>query len=121
MPDPGREILRTAVGREDGGGEELAVLSLEGDLDLSVIGEFEERVGELQLEGLPVRIDLTRLRFVDSSGIHALVRAHANLEGSGPGCRLRLTEGSSVEEVLRMSGVLEHLNVDRSPSGDGGS
>ena len=113
--DEAPELLRISSATEDADGEGVTVLSLEGDLDLSMVEQFETAVRGLPDDAKVVVLDLTDLRFVDSSGIHAIVRTHSALDAAGTPCRVRLEPGSSVEEVLDMSGILEHLNLDRSP------
>ena len=112
--DAAPELLRISSATEDANGGERVVLSLEGDLDLSMVEEFESAVHGLPDDIKAVVLDLTALRFVDSSGIHAIVRTHGALEAAGTECRVRIEPGSGVEEVLEMSGILRHLNLDRS-------
>ena len=50
-------------------------LTLFGELDLTVVGELESRLGELNAEEAPVRLDLSELSFIDSSGIRVVTRA----------------------------------------------
>jgi anti-anti-sigma factor len=52
-------------------------LMLSGELDLAVAEQLESRLGELQGRGCRVVLDLSRLRFIDSTGIALLIRAVA--------------------------------------------
>ena len=49
-------------------------LTLLGDLDLTTADTFRSRLAELKPSGRPVRLDLSQLAFIDSSGIEALTR-----------------------------------------------
>lgn len=49
-------------------------LSLVGELDRTTTPELEDRLTRLRVTKSPVRLDLSRLDFVDSSGLHFLIR-----------------------------------------------
>ena len=49
-------------------------LSLTGELDLSSTRVLEDRLARLRALRTPVRLDLSRLEFIDSTGIHLLIR-----------------------------------------------
>ena len=66
-PPPSFEIHETT------GGDRLR-LSLTGELDLASTPVLEDRLTRLRAVKSPVRLDLSRLRFIDSTGLHLLVR-----------------------------------------------
>ncbi len=47
----------------------------EGELDLAVADQLSARFEQLSGDGIPVRLDLCRLNFIDRSGIRALLKA----------------------------------------------
>ncbi len=49
-------------------------LMLIGELDVAVIDHLAMRLRALREEGYPVRLDLSRLEFIDSSGIQEIIR-----------------------------------------------
>jgi anti-anti-sigma factor len=49
-------------------------LSLEGELDLHATPTLEERLTRLRATRSPVRLDLSALEFIDSTGLHLLIR-----------------------------------------------
>lgn len=49
-------------------------LSLTGQLDLASAPTLDDRLTRLRAVKSPVRLDLSRLEFIDSTGIHLLVR-----------------------------------------------
>ena len=54
-------------------------------------------------------VDLTELNFMDSTGIHLLIRMHAACEDAG---RLRVINGSrAVERMLDLTGVRAQLPI----------
>ena len=66
-------------------------LTLVGELDVAVVDHLALRLRELRKGGYLVRLDLSGLAFIDSSGIHELIRQvaearrdHWQLEVDGP-------------------------------------
>lgn len=49
-------------------------LSLTGELDLSSPPALDERLASLRAGQHPVSLDLSRLEFIDSTGLHLLIR-----------------------------------------------
>jgi anti-sigma B factor antagonist len=72
-------------------------LALFGELDLSTSDEFRHRLGELRRGGLDVRLDLSRLEFIDSSGLRELIGAVSNSRCDG----WRLEVGTDVQRTVR--------------------
>ena len=58
-------------------------LKLTGDLDLGSVVVLKSRLRELRAEGRPVRLDLSELEFMDSTGLHALVQASEDARRDG--------------------------------------
>jgi anti-anti-sigma factor len=68
----------------------FARLCLEGELDLAVTELVAARLSRLRSEGAPVRLDLSKLSFMDSTGFQCLyegVRAAREAE-----CRLEVMD-----------------------------
>ena len=59
--------------RESHAGDWLR-LSLTGDLDIASAPALERRLAQLRATRSRVRLDLSKLDFIDSTGIHLLVR-----------------------------------------------
>ena len=78
-----------------------------GELDLATLEHFREALSEAQSQGsLDLIIDLRGLRYMDSSGLHELVRVHRRCEQSGS--RLALIQGPSVVQRLLSITNLHH-------------
>jgi anti-anti-sigma factor len=58
-------------------------LRLTGELDIGSAPELRHRIEELREEKLPVRLDLSGLEFMDSTGIHLLVNAFDRARADG--------------------------------------
>ena len=90
----------------------LALLSLEGELDLAVVGQVDDAVAEVLADGRTLLVvDLVELRFCDSSGLGALLRATRAVRAAGGTCLVagargpvqRLLELTSMGRVLDLS------------------
>jgi len=101
--------LRFASSVESRDGAAIAIVALDGELDLGVLEVLEEAIGRRSDDQAGLVLDLSELSFVDSAGIHALVAAREGLEQSGTPSALVVTPGSSVERILDMTGLLERL------------
>lgn len=56
-------------------GEGVVRLSVVGELDLSTKNAFQRRLSELRARHAAVRLDLSRLEFIDASGLEVLIDA----------------------------------------------
>jgi len=82
-----------------------------GELDLATAplleSTFDAVFGDDDAE--MIVLDLTELSFMDSTGIHLLIRMHAVCEDAD---RLRVINGSrAVERMLDLAGVRAHLPI----------
>jgi anti-sigma B factor antagonist len=86
-------------------------LRLEGDLDLLASEELAKVLLPMcERPDARVGIDLTRVRFIDSTGIALLLRAHRRAEASG--ARVSVTGANGpVERVLHATGADEILGI----------
>lgn len=92
-------------------------MCLGGELDLASAPVLARRLSELEESGLRIRLDLSRLEFVDSSGIHVLVRAFRNAREHGQ--RLEM-DPELLPQVRRVFALvrLEALTGAPTPRGD---
>jgi anti-anti-sigma factor len=105
---PGPQLTyATDVASSDG--TSIAVVALDGELDLGVLEVLDEALAERQDDAAGVVVDLTELAFVDSAGIQALVAARDALEDAGQPNAFVVVPGSNVERILQMTGLLERL------------
>jgi anti-anti-sigma factor len=88
-------------------GEPAAVLAFEGDLDLASVVEFERAVAET--ESRLLLLDLSGVRFIDSSGIHAVIRTRLERAAENGDLQIVVAGDSAVDRVLNMSGLGEEL------------
>ena|SRR5438874_26933 len=92
-------------------------LSLTGELDLGSVPTLEDRLSSLRALKSPVRLDLSQLEFIDSTGLHLLVRTVGDAQIKG--WQLQI-ERDVAPEVMRL---FKLVHLDRLVSGarDGGN
>jgi anti-sigma B factor antagonist len=79
-------------------------LALHGELDMIGAPEVEARLGELAGKGVDVRLDLTGLTFMDSTGVRVLFGAAKALGGDGPSLEIVRPHGE-VWRVIELTGL----------------
>ncbi len=86
-----------------------AVVVLVGDLDLATAGDFERTMSRALELADRWSVDASELRFVDSSGVRALLRAHAAVQRRGGRLRLTGLDGAARVAIDHMGllGLLE--------------
>jgi len=91
------------------------VLTLGGELDLATVPVLQERLDDVMRGKAAVVIDLSRLRFIDSSGLELLVRAERRQRDSG--AQLVLVRGPrAVHRVFALTSLDSHFEFCDSPS-----
>jgi anti-sigma B factor antagonist len=98
----------------------VARLALSGELDLSAAPRLGDALSNVADDAVLVILDLSELTFMDSSGLHTILTAHARLRGADR--RLVLVPGQPavqrIFELTRTDGVLEFVRApddDRQP------
>jgi anti-anti-sigma factor len=79
------------------------VIRLTGELDVSTAPELDQVLEAAVTQGGPVLVDLTDLTFMDSTGIHAFLKAARSLQGRG--CLILHGEQERVRRVLDLVGI----------------
>lgn len=77
-------------------------LSLTGQLDLSSAATLEHRLAPLRARKSPVRLDLSRLKFIDSTGIHLLIRTIGEARMKGWPVQIEPDVAPQVMRVFRL-------------------
>jgi anti-sigma B factor antagonist len=83
--------------------ERAGVIRLAGELDMSTVPELDQMLEAAVERGGAVLVDLTELTFMDSSGIHTLIKAARSLGGRG--CLILHGEQERVGRVLDLVGI----------------
>ncbi|HEX5763300.1 MAG TPA: STAS domain-containing protein [Solirubrobacterales bacterium] len=90
--------LRLRTTEEDS----ICTLALAGELDMANGPAFTAELARLEASGAPVKIDLSELEFIDSTGIAILVAAYQRLDR-----RLQLvpSRARGVRRVISLTGL----------------
>jgi anti-anti-sigma factor len=84
--------------------EGCRTLILSGELDLSSTDDLETMIGQVTEPGTKLlRIDLSRLNFMDCAGLHVLVGAAALCARND--CEFEVVGGPTVQRLLELSGL----------------
>lgn len=84
-------------------------IGVNGDLDMSNVGQLEKEIATAIGEGTGIIVDLTEVPFIDSAGISALLKGRRTADEQGQ--RYRVTGAAGVvRQVLDMTGVWTHLS-----------
>ncbi|MBV9796438.1 MAG: STAS domain-containing protein [Solirubrobacterales bacterium] len=106
-----QDNLRVQVQVQDG----LILLAVSGELDLAsapMLAEQLQRADEVDAD--VVLVDLRELDFMDSTGLHLLLKAHKRAQELGR--RFVLVKGNKqIERLLSLTGVDEKLVIVDSP------
>lgn len=97
-----------------------ATIRVAGELDLSTADELAQLLAEFDAPGGPneIRLDLSGLRFMDSTGLRLIVTSDLRLRREGR--ELRLVAGpEQVQRVFRLALLEERLIFERSVNGTG--
>lgn len=84
-------------------------LSLRGELDYASARELEARLRDLRESETPVRLDLSGLQFMDSSGLRVLFRAVAHARESGWDFEIDRDVPQLLESRFKLSGLANML------------
>jgi anti-anti-sigma factor len=89
-------------------GEHVRV-ALAGELDLATVAEAEEAIARARRDTPgPLRLDLSEVTFLDSSGLRMVMELDAACRADG--CRFSIAPGPrSVQRVFEVAGVLDIL------------
>jgi anti-sigma B factor antagonist len=95
--------------RERVDADETLRLSVLGDLDVAGADTLTARLDELKLAGRPVRVDLSQLTFIDSSGIQALIVALIDARMTGWQLEVAPEVSPAVGRAAQITGVAQIL------------
>jgi anti-anti-sigma factor len=91
-------------------------LTLLGDLDLTAADTLSTRFADAKASGHPVRLDLSQLAFIDSSGIQAVLAALADARWTGWQLEVAPEVSPSVERATQIVGIAQVLWPQDPPS-----
>jgi anti-sigma B factor antagonist len=80
-------------------------LKLTGELDLGSAPVLRQRLAQLRAEQRPVRLDLSRLEFMDSTGIHLLLDAYHDARHDGWQLAIDPTLSPRIQRLFKLTGL----------------
>ena len=95
--------------RENRDADGVVRLTLVGELDIAVADRVEERLRRLREGEARVRLDLSALEFIDSSGVRAIVLGLRHARQSGHELEVDRRVSSSVERMIEIMGIGSQL------------
>jgi anti-sigma B factor antagonist len=100
-----RELTSGALTVRSGRDADGYVVGLSGELDLAAVDLVAQEMERARAsDATSIVLDLSKLEFIDSTGIQLLLKL--DLDSRANGDRLRVTRSSRpVERVLRLTGV----------------
>ncbi|HEY3842794.1 MAG TPA: STAS domain-containing protein [Acidimicrobiales bacterium] len=88
-----------------------ALVMLEGELDLSTSPQLYEEFAALARDGIKhVALNLAELKFMDSSGLSAIIAEHKRAEAMG-GELIIFSPRAKVRRLFELTGLDEYLNI----------
>jgi len=91
--------------RETVDGDGALRVALIGELDIAVADAVEQRLRQHREDGRSVRLDLSQLDFIDSSGVQTVVLGLKHARRSGHELEVDRRVSSSVERLIDMMGI----------------
>jgi anti-sigma B factor antagonist len=77
-------------------------LHLTGELDIASVPALEERLARARASDLSVCLDLSELKFIESTGLHALIRAMDDANANGWRLQIDRAVGPQVMRLLQL-------------------
>jgi anti-sigma B factor antagonist len=84
-------------------------VTLIGELDIAVADGVEERLRLLRGAGRPVRLDLSQLDFIDSSGVRAIVLGLKHARQGGHELDVDREISPTVRRMIEIMGIAPQL------------
>ena len=115
-PGEGHEDLQSDFRVETHTTGRVTTLRLSGELDLLSSPALEQELEHANSSDCDViLLDLRELEFMDSTGLHVLVKAHQRAQEAGRGLVL-IKGGEQVQRLLDLTGVAELIRIVDSPA-----
>lgn len=80
-----------------------------GDLDIATRGILQDRLSRLGEAGFAAQLDLSALRFIDASGLAAVINSVADANIAGRSLNVDRHLSRSVARLLELTGVADYV------------
>lgn len=96
-------------------GDDQAVIYLDGELDPHTAPLLQEELDRLVAKGsTKIVLDMSALRFIDSSGLRVVISAHRRVRDAGGHLALR-SPSDTARRLLEITGLTDHIDVVDAP------
>jgi anti-sigma B factor antagonist len=95
--------------RQESRGRRLVLI---GELDIAAVPVLEARLDQLRADQAVVRLDLSKLEFMDSSGLQLLLKRVKHARENGSDLQIDREISLAVKRVIELSGVAGFLYGD---------
>jgi anti-sigma B factor antagonist len=92
-------------------------LVLIGEFDIAAVPVLEARLDQLQADHPAVRLDLSKLEFMDSSGLQLLLKRTKHARENASNLQIDREIAPAVKRVIELSGVARFLYGDGGGAG----
>lgn len=101
-----RPLLSIESREKDG----MLVVALSGEFDLASAQLVDEELGRAEQSYSSLILDLRKLTFMDSTGLHVVLAAESRIRNAGGTLRV-VPGGPQVERLLQLTGAADHLQA----------
>jgi anti-sigma B factor antagonist len=98
-----------SVGYEQVADGAATLITISGEVDLGSVSEFEQALDRAAAQGGSLALDMTALRFMDSSGLRAVLISSERFDTDGRRLAIAVTDDSPVRKLFSMSGIEDRL------------
>jgi anti-anti-sigma factor len=88
---------------------------LTGELDIGTVGQLEAAMTPLIVQGGPITVQVSELNFMDSTGLHALVKAATSLGDRGCIVIHGLNGKGRIRKLIELSQIERLRNIHLVP------
>lgn len=92
-------------------GREVALITIAGELDFHSVAQFERMLSRAAGQGGGLALDMTALRFMDSSGLRIVLRSSERSDALGRRLAIAVVEASPVRKLFWLAGVQDRLSL----------
>jgi anti-anti-sigma factor len=105
------EPVDFSLGYDQVAGRDVVLITTAGELDLRSVAQLERELARAAGQQGGLALDMTALRFMDSSGLRVVLRSSARLEAMGRRVAIAVVEASPVHRLFSLAGVQDRLSL----------
>ncbi len=103
-------MSQIAIGRQQEEG--VAVVDVDGDLDVAAVDDVDAALQEALSQGAPVVVDLSDVSFIDSTGMRAIIEARRRSRALDVPMVLVCPDNAAVWRLLELTGTRGFFDVE---------